>query len=142
MHDGGGRLTLNTTTFISSAVLTLDTRIMATKPKAKAKSSKKAVSRHSNGAKSLGLKAKPTVKTPPKDRLKVRPKREPRRTVIAQPESRSTSPEKVRSKQFANAVHAYVVRLCRHTQQCWKSRSGGGISRSSPGARHIPETHW
>jgi tetratricopeptide (TPR) repeat protein len=80
---------------------------MATKPKAKPKSSKKAVSRHSNGAKSLGLKAKPTVKTAPKARLKVRPKMEPRRTAIAQPESRSTSPEKVRSKQFANAVHAY-----------------------------------
>jgi tetratricopeptide (TPR) repeat protein len=80
---------------------------MATKLKAKTKSPKKAASRHSMGAKSLGLKAKSTVKTTAKTRLKVRQKMEPRRTVIAQPESQSTSPQKVRSKQFASAVHAY-----------------------------------
>jgi tetratricopeptide (TPR) repeat protein len=100
-------LTLNTTTFISSAVPTLDARIMAIKLKAKNKSPKKAVSRHSNGAKSLGLKAKPAAKTAPKTRLKVRSKVEHRRTLVAQPESRSTTPQKVRSTQFASAVHAY-----------------------------------
>jgi hypothetical protein len=80
---------------------------MATKLKAKNKSPKKAVSRHSNGAKSLGLKAKPAAKTAPKTRLKVRPKVEHRRTVVAQPESRSTTPQKVRSTHFSRAVHAY-----------------------------------
>jgi tetratricopeptide (TPR) repeat protein len=104
---GAARLTLNTTTFISSAVSTLDTRIMATKAKLKNKSLKKAATRHSNGAKSLGLKAKPAAKSVSKSRLKVRPKVEQKRTVIAQPEPHSTSPQKVRSKQFASAVHAY-----------------------------------
>ncbi len=80
---------------------------MATKSKPKSKSSKKVVSRHSSGGKSLGLKAKPVVKSVAKARLKVRPKVEPRRTVVAQPEPHSTSPQKVRSKQFASAVHAY-----------------------------------
>src|SRR5437870_9826615 len=80
---------------------------MATKPKPKNKSSKKAPNRHSNSAKSLGLKTKPAAKTVSKARLKVRPKGEPRRTVVAQPEAHSTSPQKIRSKQFASAVHAY-----------------------------------
>jgi tetratricopeptide (TPR) repeat protein len=104
---GAARLTLNTTTFISSAVSTLDTRIMATKAKPKSKSLKKAASRHFNGAKSLGLKAKPAAKPVSKSRLKVRPKVEQKRTVVASPEPHATSPQKVRSKQFASAVHAY-----------------------------------
>jgi len=80
---------------------------MATKAKPKNKSLKKAAHRHSNGAKSIGLKVKPAAKAVAKSRLKVRPKVEQKRTVVAQPESHSTSPQKVRSKQFANAVHAY-----------------------------------
>jgi tetratricopeptide (TPR) repeat protein len=103
----GGRLTLKTTTFISSAVYTLDARIMATKAKPKSKSTKKAAGRHSNGSKSIGFKAKPASKVASKARLKIRPKMEPRRTAVAQPEPHSTSPQKVRSKQFASAVHAY-----------------------------------
>src|SRR5262245_43551219 len=80
---------------------------MATKPKVKAKSPKKAASRPSMRTKSLGLKAEPNVKSTAQTRLKVRPRMEPRGTVVAQPESQSTSPHKVRSKQFASAVHAY-----------------------------------
>ena len=80
---------------------------MATKAKPKNKSLKKAASRHSSGAKSIGLKAKRAAKTVSKSRLKVRPKLEQKRTVVARPESTSTSPQRVRSKQFTSAVHAY-----------------------------------
>jgi tetratricopeptide (TPR) repeat protein len=87
--------------------LLLDALIMA-KLKSKNKTPKKAVARPSNRAKSLGLKAKPARKPVAKARLNVRSKVESRRTAIAQPESNSTSPQqKVRSKQFASAVHAY-----------------------------------
>jgi tetratricopeptide (TPR) repeat protein len=80
---------------------------MATKAKPKSKAPKKAASRHSNGSKSIRFKTKPASKVASKARLKIRPKVEPRRTAVAQPESQSTSPQKVRSKQFASAVHAY-----------------------------------
>ncbi len=84
---------------------------MATKAKPKNKSVKKAPNRHANGAKSIVLKSKPAAKAVAKARLKVRPKVETRRTVVAQPESNSTSPQKLRSKQFASAVHAYEAGL-------------------------------
>jgi tetratricopeptide (TPR) repeat protein len=80
---------------------------MATKAKLKNKSLKKAASRHSNSGKSIGLRSKPAGKVVAKSRPKVRPKVEQKRTVVAQPESQSTSPQKVRSKQFTSAVHAY-----------------------------------
>jgi tetratricopeptide (TPR) repeat protein len=80
---------------------------MATKVKPKHKSLKKAPNRHSNGAKSIGLKAKSAAKVVSKSGLKIRPKVESKRTAVAQPEPHATSPQKVRSKQFASAVHAY-----------------------------------
>jgi tetratricopeptide (TPR) repeat protein len=85
---------------------------MATKLKSKSKSAKKAATRSSNGSKSLVLKAKrpskPALKEPP---VKLRPKGDSRRTAVTQVEARSTSPQKVRSKQFASAVQAYEAAI-------------------------------
>jgi len=100
-------LTLSATTFISSAVFALDPRTMATKPKSKNKAVKKVVRRQATRFKSIKLKAKRAPKPKPKSRLKSRAKVQSRRTPVAPPAPRSTSPQKVRSKQFASAVQAY-----------------------------------
>jgi tetratricopeptide (TPR) repeat protein len=84
---------------------------MATKPKSKSKTAKKVVSRPAGGSKSLVLKAKRAAKPAPKSRLRARGKVESRRTPVAPPSPRSTSPQKVRSRQFASAVHAYEAAI-------------------------------
>lgn len=84
---------------------------MATKPKSKNKAVKKASSRQAARPKSLRLKAKRAPKAAPKSRLKTRAKAESRRTSVPPPAARSTSPQKVRSKQFASAVQAYEAAI-------------------------------
>lgn len=96
---------------------------MASKAKAKAKVAKKAVRRPVVAAKSTRLKAKrakaarPAARKPAKPASKARSKSagkskakvESRRTSVAAAttSARSTSPQRVRSKHFASAVHAY-----------------------------------
>ena len=96
---------------------------MATKLKSKSKTSKKAAARASNGSKSLVMKAKRTSKPALKEpRLKVRPKVDSRRTPVPQVEQQSTSPQKVRSKQFASAVQAYEAAIkLMHTEHFEKA---------------------
>jgi tetratricopeptide (TPR) repeat protein len=97
---------------------------MATKAKAKAKPTKKAVKRSSASGKSIRLKAKPAkfasrsgARSPAKSassRHGKRPQKvESRRTSVAPAAStsRSTSPPRVRSKHFANAIQAYEAAI-------------------------------
>jgi tetratricopeptide (TPR) repeat protein len=93
---------------------------MVTKAKTKSKATKKAGRRASATAKSLRLKRKAPKATPaniarngskPRSRESVRQpsKMEARRSSVVVPatSSRSTSPERTRSKHFENAIHAY-----------------------------------
>jgi tetratricopeptide (TPR) repeat protein len=84
---------------------------MATKLKSKSKTVKKAASPRASRPKSIRLKGKAAAKPAPKSRLKKRAKVESRRTQVAPPAPRSTSPERVRSKQFASAVQAYEAAI-------------------------------
>src|SRR5436189_6265611 len=115
---------------------------MATKVKPKPKASKKAPSRASKRTKSVRLKVKPAKtaarnssrngsRPAPKRPAKAparRPskpaKRESRRPSVAATVSspRSTSPERVRSKHFANAIQAYEAALkLMHAEQFEKA---------------------
>jgi len=93
---------------------------MATKAKAKPKATKKTAKRHSSARKSIRLKAKAErfasrngSRSVAKSARGRAPKRvakvESRRTSVASTATapRSTSPPRVRSKHFANAVQAY-----------------------------------
>src|SRR5215470_1840798 len=93
---------------------------MVMKAKVKSKATKKAGRRASARPKSLSLKRKGAKVAPvsisrngskPRSRQSVRPpsKMETRRTsvVVASTSSRSTSPERTRSKHFESAIHAY-----------------------------------
>jgi tetratricopeptide (TPR) repeat protein len=84
---------------------------MATKSKSKNKAVKKAASRKATRPKSIKLKVKRAQKPKPKSRLKSRTKVASRRTPVAPTAPRSTSPQKVRSKQFASAVQAYEAAI-------------------------------
>jgi tetratricopeptide (TPR) repeat protein len=92
---------------------------MATKAKRKPKATKKAVGRVSAAAKSVRLKAKP-AKAASRNGAKPRPRvssRQPskvesrRPSVAATSATRSTPPERARSKNFDSAVQAYEVGL-------------------------------
>ena len=93
---------------------------MANKVKAKPKATKKAAKRPSPARKSIRLKAKAArfasrngsrsvTKSPGRDVGKRQSKVESRRTSVVSPSTvpHSTSPARVRSKHFANAVQAY-----------------------------------
>jgi tetratricopeptide (TPR) repeat protein len=93
---------------------------MVTKAKTKSKATKKAGRRASATAKSLRLKRKAAKATPanisrngskPRSRESARQpsKMETRRSTVVVPatSSRSTSPERTRSKHFETAIHAY-----------------------------------
>jgi tetratricopeptide (TPR) repeat protein len=84
---------------------------MATKPKTKSKTAKKAAARRATGSKSFVLKGKRAAKPAPKSHGRAASRVEARRTPVEPSSQRSTSPEKVRSRQFANAVQAYEAAI-------------------------------
>jgi tetratricopeptide (TPR) repeat protein len=95
---------------------------MATKPKTKGKTAKKAASRQATGGKSLVFKGKRPAKTGSKSAGKAGHRVEPRRSAVEQSSERSTATEKVRSRQFASAVQAYEAAIkLMHAEQFEKA---------------------
>src|SRR5437867_548814 len=82
---------------------------MATKAKPKRKTVKKAISRPALRAKSVHLKVKAgkTAKLKPR----VKPQSKPRVKPAGASAPRSTTPQRIRSKHFASAIHAYEAAI-------------------------------
>lgn len=99
---------------------------MATRSKSKTKAVKRPARRRAARPKSARLKAKRAPKTAArKPRVKSRAKVESRRTPVEPAAPRTTSPQKVRSKQFASAVHAYEASIkLMHAEQFEKAIKG------------------
>ena len=83
--------------------------LMATKAKPKRKTVKKAVSRPALRAKSIHLKVK--AGKPAKVKPLAKPQTKPRVKTPAASAPRSTTPQRIRSKRFASAIHAYEAAI-------------------------------
>ena len=112
---------------------------MATKAKPKRKTVKKAVSRPVLRAKSVHLKVK--ARKTAKSKPRVKRQNKPRIKPSAPSAPRSTTPQRIRSKHFASAIHAYeaAIRLM-HAEHFEKAiKAFGNLIAQHPDEPEIQE---